>query len=76
MRFGKGIYKWTDGSFYDGEWKADKMNGRGVYRSVEGLITKGVFEDDNLIAPIYDWIRMYIEYLIISCSIYISKFSS
>jgi hypothetical protein len=54
MRFGKGIYKWTDGSYYDGEWKADKMNGRGLYRGVDGSITKGVFEDDNLIAPTYD----------------------
>lgn len=54
MRFGKGIYKWTDGSYYEGEWKADKMNGRGTYCNAEGVVTKGVFEDDNLIAPIYD----------------------
>lgn len=49
MRFGKGKYAWTDGSFYDGEWKADKMNGMGAYRGADGSVTKGIFENDNLV---------------------------
>lgn len=51
MRYGKGVYRWIDGSYYDGEWKADKMNGRGMYKGVDGTVTKGIFEDDNLITP-------------------------
>lgn len=50
-RFGKGKYSWTDGSFYDGEWKRDKMNGLGIYRGNDGSVVKGVFVDDNLIEP-------------------------
>ena len=43
---------WIDNSYYDGEWKADKMNGKGVYQGVDGSITKGIFEDDNLVTPL------------------------
>jgi hypothetical protein len=43
MRFGNGKYQWIDGSFYDGDWKADKMNGNGRYRSTDGVLTEGVF---------------------------------
>lgn len=39
MRYGKGKYQWIDGSYYDGQWKQDKMNGRGVYRSSDGTVT-------------------------------------
>ena len=49
MRFGRGIYQWIDGSYYKGEWKADKMNGQGAYRSTDGVITLGIFENDNLV---------------------------
>jgi hypothetical protein len=44
-----GKYAWTDGSFYEGEWKRDKMNGQGLYRGTDGAITKGLFVDDNLV---------------------------
>ncbi len=54
MRFGKGIYQWIDGSYYNGEWKADKMNGKGTYRSVDGVITEGIFENDNLVTSVSD----------------------
>ncbi len=52
MRFGKGKYQWIDGSYYDGEWKADKMNGKGKYKSIDGVITQGYFENDNLVMPL------------------------
>lgn len=50
MRYGQGIYQWIDGSYYNGEWKADKMNGKGSYRSVDGIITEGIFENDNIVS--------------------------
>jgi hypothetical protein len=34
-RQGKGKYTWTDGSYYEGEWLADKMNGAGAYANCE-----------------------------------------
>ena len=43
MRYGQGKYMWIDGSFYDGQWKADKMNGLGSYRGNDGTFTKGLF---------------------------------
>lgn len=43
---------WIDNSYYEGEWKSDKMNGRGTYRGTDGTITKGFFENDNLISPL------------------------
>ena len=27
MKHGKGIFKFEDGSYYDGDWVADKMEG-------------------------------------------------
>ena len=42
-REGRGRYKWNDNSFYDGEWKGDKMHGRGMYSSAEGVVTEGYF---------------------------------
>lgn len=46
-----GKYSWTDGSFYEGEWRRDKMNGQGTYRGNDGVIVKGLFVDDNLVEP-------------------------
>jgi hypothetical protein len=43
MREGYGKYKWNDNSYYEGEWKNDKMNGKGVYCSAEGVTTEGIF---------------------------------
>jgi hypothetical protein len=51
-REGRGRYKWNDNSYYDGEWKGDKMHGRGVYCSADSVITEGFFEDDNLVRPL------------------------
>lgn len=43
MRFGQGKYMWIDNSYYEGEWKSDKMNGKGTYRATDGTITRGYF---------------------------------
>lgn len=48
-RFGRGRYVWTDGSLYEGEWKADKMNGHGMYRGNDGSVVRGLFLNDNLV---------------------------
>jgi hypothetical protein len=49
-REGRGKYKWNDNSYYEGEWKGDKMHGRGKYGAADGVVTEGFFEDDNLIS--------------------------
>lgn len=33
---GRGIYKWRDGSRYEGEWKLDKMSGKGLMKYADG----------------------------------------
>ena len=30
LREGYGVYKWPDGSKYEGDWKSDKQHGKGV----------------------------------------------
>ncbi len=35
---GHGIYKWANGSYYDGEWKAGLRNGEGKYVSGDTVI--------------------------------------
>ena len=31
LRDGEGVYEWTDGASYSGDWSSDQMNGDGVY---------------------------------------------
>ena len=38
---GKGRLVHADGDIYDGEWKADKANGRGTYIHVNGACYEG-----------------------------------
>ena len=35
-RGGAGVYKWPDGSMYDGEWKDGKPHGRGAVGAGRG----------------------------------------
>jgi hypothetical protein len=43
---GRGILYFTNGDQYDGEWKADKMNGTGaIIHSLDGSRTEGQFKD-------------------------------
>lgn len=40
---------WVNGESYVGEWKEDKMDGRGVFRTLEGEEIAGEFKDDKKI---------------------------
>ena len=47
-RQGRGKYNWGDGSYYEGEWREDRMNGFGVF--VNSSVTlRGFFENDNFV---------------------------
>jgi len=30
-KHGKGFYKWENGNTYKGDWRNDKMNGKGLF---------------------------------------------
>jgi hypothetical protein len=38
---GLGKYRWTNGQFYDGEWKDNMKNGTGMWKSEKGDIYVG-----------------------------------
>ena len=40
---------YSDGGKYDGDWKNDKMNGKGVYYNSNGDKIEGMWNDGNLI---------------------------
>lgn len=47
LRHGKGKFIHTDGSYYDGMWKDNKMSGKGVlYNSQGKVIYDGLWADD------------------------------
>lgn len=47
-RHGRGIQTWPDGSFYEGYWKHDKINGRGRYIcGGDGSVYEGYFKDEK-----------------------------
>lgn len=35
-----------------GHWEKDRMNGKGLYVSPEGVAAEGIFENDNFVGPI------------------------
>lgn len=37
---------WKNGESYNGDWKSDKMNGRGVFYTLDGQSFDGEFRDD------------------------------
>lgn len=37
--------------FFKGNWDKDRMNGRGLYVSPDGVAAEGTFENDNFIGP-------------------------
>ena len=47
MRHGRGYQIWSDGSVYEGYWKADKANGRGRLIHADGDIYDGYWKDDK-----------------------------
>ena len=40
-------YSWSDGDYYAGEWKFNKMNGKGKLKGADGLEYVGEFSNDN-----------------------------
>jgi hypothetical protein len=47
VRHGYGIQVWSDGSMYQGFWKADKANGNGRLIHADGDIYEGDWKDDK-----------------------------
>mgnify|MGYP002388643376 FL=1 len=45
---GKGLYRWSDGSYYDGEWKDGKKDGRGKLVR-DGSEISGFWKNDEYI---------------------------
>lgn len=43
MRHGYGVYNWVNKDCYEGEWKFDKMNGKGRFRGGDGSEYVGEF---------------------------------
>jgi hypothetical protein len=51
---GKGIYKWSTGEYYDGEWVMGKRHGIGEYHNIhEGheVVQSGIWKDDRYLGP-------------------------
>lgn len=48
-KHGKGVYKWSNGDIYDGEFINDKRNGLGVYFwSEKGGTYRGEWKGDRM----------------------------
>ena len=46
-REGHGLYKYKNGTTYEGEWLDDKANGQGVYTHANGARYSGGWLDDQ-----------------------------
>ena len=44
---GRGIFRFTNGDIYEGEFKNDKFEGKGLFRFVNGSTYQGDFKDDK-----------------------------
>ncbi len=42
-----GVYKWSDGRSYEGEWKNNKMDGKGDFSWADGRKYAGEYIDDK-----------------------------
>lgn len=38
---GHGVYKWSDGKFYEGSWEKNKMHGEGHLKWADGKQYRG-----------------------------------
>lgn len=48
MPSGKGIFRWPDGSKYDGHWKDGRRNGFGKLESSDGFVYDGTWLDNAM----------------------------
>lgn len=46
---GHGVFKWTDGRIYEGEYQNDRKNGKGVFKSASGKQKEGVWQNGKQI---------------------------
>ena len=42
---GRGVFTWSDGKIYDGEYVDDKKEGYGVFKWPDGKLYKGMWKD-------------------------------
>ena len=52
MPEGKGVYRFSNGDVFEGEFKAGKRNGKGVYTFASGTKQTGIFENSEMIEEI------------------------
>ena len=50
MKYGDGIYTFSNGEKYMGEWKDDKIHGEGIYICGDGEKYIGTWEDDEAVS--------------------------
>lgn len=36
MKQGRGIFEWSNGEIYDGQWEAGRKNGSGMWKGTDG----------------------------------------
>ena len=49
IRSGHGIYTFTSGNMYIGQYKDGKENGLGTYKYADGRVVKGIFKDRDFV---------------------------
>jgi len=50
---GQGIYTWSDGSYYDGQWKAGMKEGKGKMIFADSVVT-GFWKNDQFVGEMVD----------------------
>ena len=48
---GAGLFVFPDGDRYEGQWRQDRMWGRGTYTTASGRVFEGYWENNRLVAP-------------------------
>ena len=52
---GRGVVRLDNGNVYDGEWKADKREGRGVYRA-DGIVLSVFYKQNDPVGEGVAWL--------------------
>lgn len=42
---GRGVFKFSNGDMYDGDWKDNYMHGRGIFKYADGSSYEGEWKD-------------------------------